>query len=60
MKTVQKGSEILRVSNEDADFRVNNGWTLVAKKLWKEQVRGPVKKAPVKVEKNEKIRIQNT
>lgn len=54
MKTIQKGAEILRVSNEDADFRVNNGWKLVAKKLWKDNVRGPVKKAPEK-EKPKKV-----
>lgn len=52
MKTIQKGEEIVRVSNEEADNKIHMGWKLVAKKLWKENVRGPVK-APAKVVEKE-------
>jgi len=50
MKTIQKGDEIKRVSDEEGFELATKGWKLVPKSVWKAKVRPP-KKAEVKVEK---------
>jgi hypothetical protein len=48
MKTVQKGTEIKRVNDEEADLMVKNrGYKFVPKNVWKEATR------PKKVVKEE-------
>jgi hypothetical protein len=39
MKTIQRGEEILRVSNEEANAKVGVSWKFVPKSVWKEKVR---------------------
>jgi hypothetical protein len=39
MKTIQKGDEIQRVSNEVADSKVGVNWQYAPKSAWKEKVR---------------------
>lgn len=41
MKTVQKGAEILRVTDSEASSLVKSGWSYVTKSIWKEKVRAP-------------------
>lgn len=41
MKTIQKGDEIVRVSDNEATSLVKSGWSYVTKSLWKEKVRAP-------------------
>jgi hypothetical protein len=48
MKTVQKGTEIKRVNDEEADLMVKNrGYKFVPKNVWKEATR-PVKQTKEK------------
>ena len=39
MKTIQKGNEVLRVSDEVANSKVGITWKYVSKSIWKQQVR---------------------
>ena len=39
MKTVKKGNKIERVSNKDAETRIDNGWKYCPKHEWREKVR---------------------
>jgi len=39
MKTVQNGSEIRRVADEEAAALVKNGWSYCPKSVWKQKVR---------------------
>lgn len=47
MKTIRKGNEIKRVSDDDAENRVKNqGYEYCPKNVWKENVRNVAPKAP--------------
>jgi len=47
MKTIRKGEEIKRVSDEDAEFKVKNqGFEYCPKNLWKTEVRNVAPKTP--------------
>ena len=49
MKTIRKGDQILRVKDEEAEKKVNNGYEYIPKSVWKEEVRKyKVKKEPEK------------
>jgi hypothetical protein len=52
MKTVQKGNDIKRVKDDEAELMVKNrGYKYVAKNVWKEATR-PVKQTKEKEIKN--------
>ncbi len=47
MKTIKKGNEIKRVSDDDAEDRVKNqGYEYCPKNVWKTSVRNVAPKAP--------------
>jgi len=55
MKTIRKGDEIKRASDNDAEYRVKNqGYEYCPKNVWKTQARTVIPKAPKTEEEKSK------
>ena len=55
MKTMKKGNDIVRISDDKYKTYLSNGYTYTSKSEWKEKIRDVSKKVTEKKDKKEKL-----